>query len=212
MTLTHDIVEQVLTPLKKPFTIQFDGTSQTRLTNTGRFGFHIERQFNISPNSDRSADTEYAEIKSVNIKKTFTVKPISIGTIPVREYERLVSNFPHVSFFNSDPFKKMSKSLYVFYRKEEQSSGPEYNVDSWVHIDMSNLDDTTRRILDNDYWKCVEAMTKYSYDRLSCSTSQNPSTYYLQLSYKGDGYYNYPCWKFSTAFLKKMYAIGKSRT
>jgi hypothetical protein len=209
MTLTHNIVEQVLTPLKNPFIISFDGTSQTRSTNTGRFGFHIERQFNILPNSDRSADTEYAEIKSVNIKNTFTVKPISIGTIPIREYNRLVSNFPHVSFFNSDPFKKMSKTLYVFYRKKGgHYDDAVYSVDSWVHFDMSNLDDSTKTILENDYWQCVQAMSNYSYDRLSCSSSQNPSTRYLQLSYNGDGYYNYPCWKFSTEFLKKMYAIG----
>ena len=86
MTLTHNIVEQVLTPLKNPFIISFDGTSQTRSTNTGRFGFHIERQFNILPNSDRSADTEYAEIKSVNIKNTFTVKPVSYThlTLPTK--------------------------------------------------------------------------------------------------------------------------------
>lgn len=211
MTLTHDIVEHVLTPLKKPFIIQYDGTSQTKSTNTGRFGFYIERQFNILPNNDRSADTEYAEFKSVNIKNNFTVKPISIGTIPIQEYNRLVSFFPNVSFINSDPFKKMSKTLYIFYRKKGgYYTDAEYHVDSWVHIDMANLDEMTLRILENDYWQCVQTMTKYSYNRLSCSTSQNPNTHYLQLGYKGDGYYNYPCWKFSTAFLKKMYAIGKS--
>jgi hypothetical protein len=208
--ITHQLVEQKLSPLKTPFTIPYDGTSQTKLSNTGRFGFYIERQFKIGPNNDRAADTEYAEFKSVNIKNTFTITPISIGTIPEHEYNRLSSHFPHVSFLNSDPFKKMERTLYVFYRKEGWSDNPTYKVESWVHIDMTTLDDLTKQILENDYWQCVQTMTKHSYRRLSYHTSQNPSTRYLQLSYKGDGYYNYPCWKFSSEFMKKMYAIGKS--
>jgi hypothetical protein len=207
-TITHELVEQVLSPLKTPFTIPYDGTSQTKRTNTGRFGFFIEREFKIGPNNDRSADTTYAEIKSVNIKSKFTITPISIGTIPRSEYCDLVENFPKVSFIGSDPYKKMEKTLYVFYRKTDYDD-PEYNIESWVHVSMSSLDDETKLILENDYRLCVEAMVKHSYDKLSHNTSQNPYTRYLKLSYKGDGYYNYPCWKFSSEFMKKMYAIGK---
>ena len=207
--LTHKIVKEALTPLKEKFHIPYDGTSQTRYGNTGRFGFYVERRLGISPNSLREADTEYAEVKSVNIKNKFTINPVSIGTIPYHEYRYLKNNFPNVYFTSSDPYKKMLKTLYVFYRKESQDE-PEYKVEQWVHVDIDSLDRLTKQILENDFWFCVKAMSKYTYDTLSNRTDLNPSTQYLRLGYKGDGYYNYPCWKFSPEFLKKMYEIGES--
>lgn len=203
MKLTHEIVEQVLSPLRaSPFEIPFDGTSQTRLANTGRFGFFVERIFGISPNSSRDPDTDYGEIKTVRVTGN-SVKPISIGTIPIGEYDKLsLSSFP--SFESSDPFKKMKKTLYVFYRVVESFGNPKYIIEGWIHLDMSAILENDRQWLAVDYHHCVEAMKSQSYYKLSGSSGRRPSTRYLQLSYKGDACYTYPCWKFSTEWMQNM--------
>lgn len=203
MTLTHEIVEQVLSPLRAtPFEIPLDGTSQTRLANTGRVGFFVERILGILPNNSRSADTEYAEIKTVKITGN-SVKPISIGTIPLTEYNR-ISNSVYPMFESSDPFKKMKKTLYIFYRVVESFGNPKYIVDGWIHLDMNSISETDKQWLDIDYHKCVEAIKIQSYNKLCGSSAKRPSTRYLQLSYKGDACYTYPCWKFSTEWVQNM--------
>ena len=203
MKLTHKIVKQVLTPLREnSFEIAVDGTSQTRLANTGRVGFFIERLFGITPNRSRDPDTKYGEIKTVKVTGN-SVKPITIGTIPFGEYNRLSSNVYSV-FENSDPFKKMKKTLYVFYRQIESVGNPYYIIEGWAHLDMQSIPENYRNWLEIDYNHCVNAIKKQSYAKLSGPSGRRPSTRYLQLSYKGDTCYTYPCWKFSTEWVQNM--------
>ena len=44
-------IEEVLSPLREAFMIEEDGSSQTRLSNHGRVGFHVDRLFGIVPNN-----------------------------------------------------------------------------------------------------------------------------------------------------------------
>jgi hypothetical protein len=207
MQLTHQLVEQSLMPLKgNTFQIDYDGSSQTHPDNSGIFGFFIERLFKIHPNSCRAADTEYAEIKTVKIEGN-SFKSVSIGTIPESEYRKIRAN--NLTFEQSDPFKKMQKTLYIFYRKTyNEEYNLEFTIDSWIHMDMNFIHEFDKNALERDFQECVYAMKEQSYEDLSDSGCYRPKTKFLQLTYKGNSYYKYPSWKFSSAWMKKIYNLA----
>ena len=97
-------IEEVLSHLREPFMIAEDGSSQTRLSNHGRVGFHVERLFGILPNSDRSPDFGNYELKTAQ-----PGKKISIGTMPESEFARINQEEKHI-FAESDPYAKMKNT------------------------------------------------------------------------------------------------------
>jgi hypothetical protein len=204
--LTKNYISETLAPWAKTFTIQEDGSSQTQLNNRGRFGFFTERLFGIMPNRDQAADYNGIEIKVVSVKNS-RAQSISIGTISRDEYHSLRS-MSNPQFSDSNAFKKMKKTLYVFYTTNKINDVPHYSIDGWCLFDLNNIDGQTRIILWNDFQKSVAAIKKYTYDKLGRSGCK-PDNFYLKLDYKGKEGYNYPCWKFSKDWMNKMYQLSK---
>jgi hypothetical protein len=201
--LTESFIKETLAPWTKTFIIQEDGSSQTQLSNKGRFGFFTERLFGIMPNRDQLADYDGIEIKAVTVKNG-KAKGISIGTISRDEYLYLRS-LDDPQFTNSNAYKKMKKTLYVFYTTDKINDVPHYTIDSWYLCDFAKLDVNDKLCLNNDFAACMRAIKRYTYDNLGRSAYRPNSTVYLDLGYKGKAGYNYPCWKFTSDWMNNMY-------
>jgi hypothetical protein len=198
------IIEEAIGHLRQPFTIKEDGTSQTRLTNRGRVGFHVERLFGIMPNKDRGSDFKDCELK--------TLQPgnkVTIGTMPNEEFDRIKRESIH-QFETSDPFKKMKKTLFVVYTNLSKIPEPTYYMNGWGLLDLTTLNEPTKRILQLDYEHICETIAS------KCNSRDDVTRYlrnygsisgkYLSLAYKGagDNGYNYPAWSFQSTFMKKL--------
>lgn len=194
-------VEQILSPLRQPFIIHEDGTSQTDLRNHGRVGFHVEKLFGILPNNDRAPDLGTWEIK--------TLQPgskVSIGTMPDSEFRYIKNSTSHV-FSLSEPYKKMKNTLFVFYDKIEDWPDPVYIMRGWGASRLDIMSDTTKSILDSDYRRiCKEIANQPSRDSLTKYLKKygTISGNYLSLGYKGDRDYIYPAWSFSARFMNSI--------
>lgn len=206
MQLTESIVKKILSPYVDPFKIADNGSSQTNFYNHGRLGFFIESKFGVVPNSERGPDLGAGswEIKTVLIKKG-SPGAISIGTVPEYEYRRIKHGPDNQQFVSSDPFKKMKKTLYVYYTKTEDLVDPLYTVDRWKLVDLEDVGAKKAMILREDYKKCVWVMKNYSYAQLSSKKCPITKTHYLSLSCKGDKDYTYPAWKFNSTWTKDIY-------
>jgi hypothetical protein len=202
------IVEQILgSHIGKSFKIRDIGTSQTAPNNTGRVGFHVESLFGITPNNSRNPDLGDKELKTIALKGA-NLRPsdVSIGTMPVAEYDRLQRRGSH-SFLNSDPFAKMKNTLAVFYEKcSGYGDQTVYQLHGWADFDFTKLPDSELNILQTDYDICVAAIQRHSYDALSGSGLCIPHCEYLKLTYKGNGAYNYPAWKFTSRMIQALRA------
>jgi hypothetical protein len=199
-----NLVEQRLAPLRQPFTIAEDGTSQTRLTNHGRVGFYVERLFGIDPNNDRSPDLGEWELKTVQAGKKIT-----IGTMPDAEVQAICKATAH-DFFSSEPYNKMKNTLFVVYEKLQSYPEPEYIMRGWGAFDLSSCGEQTKKILQEDYrYICnvIKAKATNQTDLTSYLRNYGSvSGSYLTLGYKGQGYYgyNYPAWSFTAKFVGKL--------
>ena len=194
-------IEEVLGHLREPFIIEEDGSSQTRLSNHGRVGFHVERLFGIVPNKDRGPDFGNYELKT-----TQPGKKISIGTMPESEFQRIKNEQQHI-FETSDPYKKIKNTLLVVYTKI--SSYPEccYYMNGWGLLNLDTMSSSTKSILQSDYKKICEIIKHYCRDRDEVTKflqhNGSISGKYLTLGYKGQGDwgYNYPAWGFQAKFM-----------
>lgn len=194
-------VEQILSPYRKSFIIEEDGTSQTDLRNNGRVGFFVEKLFGIRPNSDRGPDLGNWEIK--------TVRPgtkVSIGTMPDSEFRRIKNSVSHV-FSTSDPYQKMKNTLFIFYDKIEDWPDPVYIIRGWGACRLDSMSDSIKTVLDSDYRGiCKEIANRSSRDSLTDYLKKygTMSGRFLSLAYKGDRDYVYPAWSFTTKFMNSI--------
>lgn len=196
-----NIIETVLEPLKSPFVIKFDGTSQTMLSNKGRVGFFIESKFGILPNKSRLPDFGSWELKTLK-----PGKKVSIGTMPEFEFNGIIKRTSH-DFFNSEPYKKMKNTLFVWYEQTKSYPEPEYVVTGWQACRLEHLSEKVASGLKEDYENICEIIRLRgikSRDFLTNHLMDNGSLSgdYLSLGYKGDGRYgyNYPAWSFQVKF------------
>lgn len=195
-------IEEVLGHLREPFMIVEDGSSQTRVANHGRVGFHVERLFGILPNSDRGPDFGNYELKT-----TQPGKKISIGTMPDSEFNRIKREEQHI-FENSDPYAKIKNTLLVVYTKLQSYPDPVYYMNGWGLLNLENMSDYTKSILQEDYKYICGIIKHYcnSRDEVTNFLRRNGSVSgtYLTLGYKGQGDwgYNYPAWGFQAKFMK----------
>ena len=199
--MTNHTIEEVLNHLREPFIIEYDGSSQTRKSNHGRVGFHVERLFGILPNNDRRPDFGNYELKTAQ-----PGKKISIGTMPESEFHRIKKESEHV-FEKSDPYNKIKNTLLVVYSKLGGYPDTYYCMKGWGLLNLENMSEHTKMILQNDYKKICETIKHYcnSRDEVTNFLRRNGSISgnYLTLGYKGQGScgYNYPAWGFQTKFM-----------
>ena len=198
-----DIIEEKLKPLRTPFMIAEDGSSQTKLSNHGRFGFFVERVFGLSPNNDRRPDLIQGELKTMQ-----EGKKISIGTMPESEFRAIKRASTH-HFELSDPYKKMKNTIVVVYKKYDNYN-PVYEMIGWGLLDLKTMTPGTKKILQDDYELICKYIAKHcnSRDEVTSMIRRNGtvSGNYLSLGYKGQGCggYNYPSWGFQASFMKKL--------
>jgi hypothetical protein len=198
------LIEEILSPLRTPFIIKEDGTSQTKLTNTGRVGFYVERQFGIVANNSREPDLGLWEIKSAQLNKKIT-----IGTMPNLEFDNIYKQSVH-TWSNSEPYKKMKNTLLVIYEKLQSRPEPKYIMHGWGACRLESMSNETKKILQEDYeFICNHIkQSSSSRDGLTRNIMNHGSVSgdYLSLVYKGDGQngYNYPAWAFQASFTKKL--------
>jgi hypothetical protein len=198
-----DVIEEKLKPLRKPFMIAEDGSSQTKLSNHGRFGFFVERVFGLSPNNDRRPDLIQGELKTMQ-----EGKKISIGTMPENEFDAIKRAGTH-HFELSDPYKKMKNTIVVVYKKYNNYN-PVYEMTGWGLLDLKTMTPGTKKILQDDYEFICKYIAKHcnSRDEVTSMIRRNGTVSgdYLSLGYKGQGYggYNYPSWGFQASFMKKL--------
>jgi hypothetical protein len=198
-----NFIEETLKPLREPFVITEDGSSQTKLSNHGRFGFYVERVFGLLPNNDRRPDFVQSELKTMQ-----EGKKISIGTMPESEFFAIKSAAAH-HFELSDPYKKMKNTIVVVYKKYGVGD-PVYQMTGWGLLNLETMSPGTKTMLQDDY----ECICKYiakncnSRDQVTNFLIRNGSISgnYLTLGYKGQGVggYNYPAWGFQASFMKKL--------
>jgi hypothetical protein len=205
--LTEDLISTKLAPWKKEFKIVEDGTSQTHLANKGRFGFFVEKLFGILPNKNQLADYNGTELKAVSVKNG-KAKSISIGTISFDEY-RMLKSIDNPKIYNSIAYKKMKKTLYVFYSTNKINGEPFYAIDSWYLCDYENLNINDKLVLEDDFKHSMMAIEKHAYDSLGHPGCRPTSATYLDIGYKGKAGYNYPCWQFTSQWMNKMYNQGQ---
>jgi hypothetical protein len=198
-----NLIETTLAPLRVPFVIPDDGSSQTMLSNLGRVGFFIENKFGIQPNKSRQPDFGTWELKTLK-----PGKKVSIGTMPEFEFNNIVKRTSHV-FSDSEPYKKMKNTIFVFYDQVEHYPEPQYVVTGWQACKLENLPGKVSKDLNDDYENICEIVRLRgisSRDYLTSHLIDNGSLSgkYLSLGYKGAGRngYNYPAWSFQTKFTK----------
>lgn len=203
--MNYQHISSILESIRQPFTIVPDGSSQTDVNNHGRVGFFVERLFGVTPNCSRDPDLGEIEIKTIHIGRKAT-----IGTMPIREYNRIVNRNRHY-FGCSDPYKKMKKTLLVCYEKIKNRPVPEYIMHNWQLISLEDLPQRMCKTLQEDYEFICDVIKKNSKtrDELTEDLIENGcySGDYLSLNYKGDGKYygyNYPAWSFSASFFRDL--------
>lgn len=204
--MNHLMIDSILQPCKEPFRIPVDGSSQTDLNNHGRFGFFIERLFDIKPNCSREPDLNGVELKTVQ-----TGKKVTIGTMTDAEYTSINGRKLHY-FKTSEPYRKMKNTLFVFYKKIGHDPEPTYIMEGWNLFSLDNLSTKMIKILQEDYTFICEAIKQCSSSRDDLTeTIMEDGSFsgdYLTLSYKGDGKYNYgynyPSWSFKSSFLRDL--------
>jgi hypothetical protein len=196
-----DSIEEVLNNLRRPFVIPEDGTSQTRLSNTGRVGFYIERLFGIDPNNCRRPDFGNAELKTMQ-----QGKKISIGTMPESEFRSIKNTMDHI-FEQSDPYNKMKNTLVVVYQKLRNYPEPLYQMEGWGTINLAKMPAHIKAALEKDYTGiCKRIGHCKNRDQVTDIIMRHGSISgeYLTLGYKGQGQngYNYPSWEFQVKFTR----------
>lgn len=196
-------IESILTPLRQPFIILPNGSSQTDLKNHGRVGFFIERHFGINPNCSREPDINGIEIKTIHVGRKAT-----IGTMPSSEYNRIINNSNHY-FGKSDPYKKMKNTLLISYEKLKDQPVPEYVMRDWKLFSLNALPRSIRKTLQEDYAFICDLIKKNSDSRDDLTKNlMDGGCYsgdYLSLNYKGNGGcfgYYYPAWSFKASFFR----------
>jgi hypothetical protein len=195
--------QEILDPLLgKPILIMEDGTSQTRLTNTGRFGFYVERLFGIQPNSSQAPDLDHVgEIKTVQIKGN-RFGSCSIGTMSWDDWHEITQGTAR-SWDLSPPYRKMRKTLFVFYTKAGTQQQPTYLIDRYVMVDFDSVDQELKHELEQDYENIRERMIQ-SKGYGTCDFSWLGNLY-LSAGIKGDSCYVYPSFNFKPRLMKVIY-------
>ena len=194
--------KDILDPLiGETITIMEDGTSQTRLTNNGRFGFYIERLFGIHPNSSQAPDlASIGEIKTVRMTGS-SFKSCSIGTMSRDDWHDITQGSAR-DWTTSPPFHKMRNTLFVFY-KPGGTWMPTYQIQRYAWVDFKQVDSGIRQELEEDYQNIRNRMIHSG--GYGCADFSRLHNLYLGASYKGDKDYVYPSWKFTPGLLKKIY-------
>jgi hypothetical protein len=200
------MINEILQPLlDQKIIIQEDGTSQTRINNTGRFGFYVERLFDISPNNSQLPDhTVIGEIKTVQIKGK-NLSSCSIGTISEANWQSIVSGSAR-TWETSPPFAKMKQTLFVFYAKDCSGPEPVYEIKRYVSIDFSKIGDAIKNELEEDYQAIRNRMiNSRGYGTCDFSWLGN---IYLSAGIKGDSCYVYPSFSFKPRLMKAIYDVA----
>jgi len=205
--MNQQLIEVKLSQLRKPFSILRDGSSQTDLNNTGRFGFLVERIFGIDPNNNRAPDFGHTELKTLHINRK-----MSIGTMSEDEHRKIINRDFHY-FGTSEPYKKVKNTLLVVYEKLKSEPGqtePVYVMHDWNLFSLENLTTSDQCRLQADYTAICEVIKNNSRtrDELTKFLRENGgiSGDCLSLAYKGAGWYgyNYPAWSFQASFVKRL--------
>jgi len=192
------LIRETLEPHRdRAFFIVPDGTSQTKLTNKGRMGFWVERQFKISPNNSQLPDTAWGEIKTVPCDR---FNSCSIGTISWENWNEIRRGLQN-DWRSSFAYRKMKSTLYIFYSKhprDHKKYGPLYTVKQFGLIDINNLHSEQ---LEEDWASIVRTIKRskeYGGDQLSGEL--------ITLTYKGDSRYVYPSLSFKSQYMRDIYA------
>lgn len=195
--------KEILDPLiDKKILITEDGTSQTRLSNTGRFGFYVERLFGIRPNNSQSPDhILIGEIKTIKIKGN-NFGSCSIGTISQDNWHDIASG-QATSWRCSPPFRKMKQTLFVFYVKDTQGPDPVYQIKKYVLIDFERIGEYIESNLEADYQAIRKRMIRSR--GYGCCNFAHLANLYLSAGSKGDSCYVYPSFSFKPRLLKAIY-------
>lgn len=195
---------EVLEPhigIENMFEIVEDGTSQTSLTNKGRFGFWVEGQFKVIPNRSQDPDLGNVELKSVMIKGSSsnpTFKDMAIGNITWDEFLKIRDE--DLDFKQSLPYRKAQNTLTVFYRRTDEYW---YCIERQMYVSFSQQSKALIDALKQDYKILCEYLETQSYNSLG--SGLKPSTKYLTIKRKGDAQYTYPCWHFTKEWTKAVY-------
>lgn len=195
------IIHETLRPLiSAPFQIHEDGTSQTKLSNNGRFGFRIEYLFGIRPNSDQGPDMHWGEIKTINYNGG-TFRDCSIGNVSQADWASIRRGEQDL-WADSFIFKKAGSTLFVFYEKSGPTHTPEYEI---LRYGLTTLK-ADGQVFQNDWTKIVnriKAAPAYG----DCQYGYLNNTL-LSMSAKGNTEYVYPCIKFKPALLKQAWNVS----
>jgi hypothetical protein len=195
-------IEEKLKHFREPFMIAEDGSSQTKLSNSGRVGFFFERAFGILPNSKRSPDFGNCELKT-----TQEGKRVSIGTMPEDEFDAIKRAQVH-RFENSEPYRKMKNTLLIVYANLGGYPDVHYRMTGWGAMNLSTMNAQVKSVLQEDYEYICQIISTQCHTRdavtdylMRCGSIPGN---YLTLSYKGQGRggYNYPAWCFQAGFMK----------
>jgi hypothetical protein len=195
--------QQILDPLiGETITIMEDGTSQMNLRNTGRFGFYVERLFGIRPNSNQAPDLAHVgEIKTVQIKGQ-RFGSCSIGTMSWDNWHEITEG-PARSWTNSPPYRKMRRTLFVFYTKAGTKQQPTYRIDRYVMVNFDALDPDLISEIEQDYENIRGRMIQSKgYGVCDFAWLGN---LYLSAGTKGDSRYVYPSFNFKSQLMKEIY-------
>ena len=204
LTHAHKSISRAIEPYKKPFVICEDGRSQTKLSNKGRVGFKIEEILGIPANKSRKPDYHGWEIKATKVGKGFV-----IGTMTIDEFHA-IDNSSCLLFTASDPYQKIKQTALVFYELLERRPDPLYQILGCSMINFASMSKDIKDELQSDYeFICSHVKKCRSRDDVTRNLQRNGtiSGEYLKLTYKGQGSggYNYPAWKLSDKFMKKIY-------
>lgn len=191
-------IHDALKPLVgTPFVIHEDGTSQTKLTNKGRFGNYVEGLFGISPNKDPGPDTSWAEIKTA---RSDYFKDCSIGNLREVDYQAIKAG-QQALWKDSFVYSKINSTLFVFY-SSDSGYNPEYTINGYKLVKIREDNPTFQ----NDWSKIVTRIKEsYSYNDIDF-TGLNTS--YLSMQIKGNKNGLYPNMKFKASFIRYIHSLN----
>lgn len=215
-------INEILNPYRKPFYIPVTGSPLTYPGNTGRVGFFVESLFDIKPNNLRTPDTPFFELKTIRNGGS-----VSICTMSEKELLR-IHDTRDDNFFNSEPYQKMQKTLYVKYEKIPfRLENTYYRLLDWSLIDFDQIDIKIKKTIQGNYasicrdilclcqmpedWKNRSAYVRgHAYRNLLTLFLEEFGTIsykHLALSYKGKhkGYHTYPSWSFKSSLITEIF-------
>jgi hypothetical protein len=211
--LAHEI-NAMLQPYREYFEIKEDGTSQTKLSNTGRVGFFNERVFGVDPNSSRLADLGFTELKTFTTdmsKGRIHFSDLCVGQMTRSEYAGVASG-DITCLQDLQIYKKMVDITIIAFEKKYVNRVPHYRCVDWKRLNLNDIKLSFLRQLEQDFAHCAAAIKFYTYDELSQAGASRIPTEFLKLSTKGDRDYTYPIWTLSSRWVNFMFNHSEQLT